>query len=262
MGGRNPESHPAPPGDIRAFDVRTGKLRWSFHTIPHPGEPGYETWPADAWKTAGAANNWAGMALDAKRGIVYAPTGSAVFDFYGGDRVGDDLYADTLLALDADTGKRLWHFQGVHHDMWDRDFPSPPRCFSSSATARRWMRWRRPPSRAILYRLRPGQRASRCFPIHEHPFPASTVPGEVASPTQPVPDAPEPFARPAADGGYAHQPHSRGARLGGEAVSHLQKRRAVCALWRWTSRRWSFRALTGARNGADRPSIPRRTSSM
>ena len=126
VGGRNPETHPAPPGDIRAYDVRTGALRWTFHTIPRPGEPGYETWPPDAWNTAGAANNWAGMTLDAQRGIVYVPTGSAVMDFYGGDRIGDDLFADTLLALDADTGKRLWHFQGVHHDIWDRDFPSPP----------------------------------------------------------------------------------------------------------------------------------------
>ena len=126
VGGRNPETYPSPPGDIRAFDVRTGELRWSFHTIPHPDEFGYGTWPPNAWKTAGAANNWAGMALDEKRGIVYVPTGSAVFDFYGADRVGDDLFADTLLALDAKTGKRLWHFQGVHHDIWDRDFPSPP----------------------------------------------------------------------------------------------------------------------------------------
>ena len=133
VGGRNPEAHPAPPGDIRAFDVHTGKLRWSFHTIPHPGEPGYETWPPDAWKTAGAANNWAGMSLDEKHGIVYVPTGSAVMDFYGGDRVGNDLYADTLLALDANTGKRLWHFQGVHHDIWDRDFPAQPALFQFAA---------------------------------------------------------------------------------------------------------------------------------
>src|ERR1700758_653654 len=126
VGGRNPESHPAPPGDIRAFDVHTGALRWSFHTIPHPGEFGFDTWPKDAWLKSGAANNWAGMSIDEKRGIVYVPTGSAVDDFYGADRVGDDLFADTLLALDANTGKRLWHFQGVHHDIWDRDFPSPP----------------------------------------------------------------------------------------------------------------------------------------
>jgi quinoprotein glucose dehydrogenase len=105
VGGRNPETHPAPPGDIRAFDVRSGALRWSFHTIPHPGEAGYETWPKDAWLYSGAANNWTGMALDEKRGILYAPTGSAVSDFYGADRVGQDLFADTLLALDAATGR-------------------------------------------------------------------------------------------------------------------------------------------------------------
>ena len=97
-----------------------------FHTIPHPGEFGFASWPPNAWKSAGAANNWAGMALDSRRGVVYVPTGSAVFDFYGADRLGNDLFADTLLALDAKTGKRLWHFQGVHHDIWDRDFPSPP----------------------------------------------------------------------------------------------------------------------------------------
>ena len=117
VGGRNPETHPAPPGWIRAYDVHTGALRWVFHTIPQPGEPGYKTWPQDAFRTAGAANNWAGMSLDAKHGILYAPTGSAVMDFYGGDRVGDNLYANCLLALDAATGKLLWHFQGVHHDI-------------------------------------------------------------------------------------------------------------------------------------------------
>ncbi len=130
VGGRDPETHPAPPGDIRAYDVRTGALRWTFHTIPRPGEPGYDTWPAGAWKDAGAANNWAGMSLDAQRGILYAPTGSAVADFYGGDRAGNDLYANCELALDAATGKLLWYFQGVHHDLWDRDFPSPPALFT------------------------------------------------------------------------------------------------------------------------------------
>src|SRR6202040_3679370 len=126
FGGRNPETLPAPPGDIRAYDVRTGKLGWSFHTIPHPGEFGYDSWPKEAWKTSGAANNWAGMALDSRRGIVYVPTGSAAFDFYGADRIGDDLFANCLIALNARTGKRIWHFQGVRHDLWDRDFPSPP----------------------------------------------------------------------------------------------------------------------------------------
>src|SRR5439155_630430 len=126
VGGRNPETLPAPPGDIRAYDVRSGKLRWSFHTIPHPGELGYDTWPPEAWKNSGAANNWAGMALDSARGTLYAPTGSAAFDFYGADRVGDDLFANSLLALNADTGQRIWHFQAVRHDIWDRDFPTAP----------------------------------------------------------------------------------------------------------------------------------------
>ncbi len=194
VGGRNPETHPAPPGDVRAFDVRTGKLRWSFHTIPHPGEPGYETWPAEAWKTAGAANNWAGMALDVKRGVVYVPTGSAVFDFYGGDRVGDDLYANTLLALDAETGKRLWHFQGVHHDIWDRDFPSAPALYSFKRNGQTVDALAQTTKQGYLYLFNRAT-GKPLFPIHEHPYPASTVPGEVTSPTQPAPDAPVPFAR-------------------------------------------------------------------
>ena len=194
VGGRNPETHPAPPGDIRAFDVRTGKLRWAFHTIPRPGEAGYETWPAEAWKTAGAANNWAGMSLDAERGIVYAPTGSAVMDFYGGDRLGDDLYANTELALDANTGKRLWHFQGVHHDMWDRDFPSPPALFTVKRDGKTVEGLAQTTKQGYLY-LFNRLTGEPLYPVHEHPYPASTVPGEVASKTQPLPDWPEPFAR-------------------------------------------------------------------
>jgi glucose dehydrogenase len=194
VGGRNPETHPAPPGDIRAYDLHTGKLRWSFHTIPHPGEPGYETWPAEAWKTAGAANNWAGMALDAERGILYAPTGSAVFDFYGGDRVGNDLYANTLLALDANTGKRLWDFQGVHHDIWDRDFPSEPALFTLKRDGKTIPALAQTTKQGYLY-LFDRVTGQPLFPIHELPYPASDVPGEVTSPTQPKPDAPEPFGR-------------------------------------------------------------------
>ncbi len=193
VGGRNPETHPAPPGDIRAYDVRTGALRWTFHTIPHPGEPGYETWPPDAWKTAGAANNWAGMVLDAGCGIVYVPTGSAVMDFYGGDRVGDDLYADTLLALDAATGKLLWHFQGVHHDLWDRDFPSPPALYTVQVNGKTTEALAQITKQAYVY-LFDRLTGKPLFPIHEHPYAASTVPGEVTSPTQPAPDWPLPFA--------------------------------------------------------------------
>ena len=194
VGGRNPETHPAPPGYIRAYDVRTGQLRWTFHTIPLPGEPGYETWPKDAWKTAGAANNWAGMALDVQRGILYAPTGSAVMDFYGGDRVGNDLYANTILALDAATGKLLWHFQGVHHDLWDRDFPSPPALFTVMHNGKRVEALAQTTKQGYLY-LFNRLTGQSLYPIHEHPYPPSTVPGEVASPTQPLPDWPEPFAR-------------------------------------------------------------------
>jgi glucose dehydrogenase len=194
VGGRNPESHPAPPGDIRAYDIHSGKLRWSFHTIPHPGEAGYETWPEGAWKSAGAANNWGGMTLDEKRGIVYAPTGSAVSDFYGHDRLGDDLYADTLLALDAETGKRLWDFQGVHHDLWDRDFPAAPVLFPLTRNGKTVEALAQTTKQGYLF-VFDRVSGKPLFPIHEQAFPPSTVPGEVASPTQPVPDAPEPYAR-------------------------------------------------------------------
>jgi len=194
VGGRNPETYPSPPGDIRAFDVHTGALRWRFHTIPHPGEFGNETWPQDAWRKAGAANNWAGMALDAERGIVYVPTGSPVFDFYGADRVGDDLFADTLLALDAQTGKRLWHFQGVHHDIWDRDFPSPPALVTVMRKGKRVDAVAQTTKQGFLF-LFDRTTGRPLFPIEERSYPASQIPGEVTAPTQPVPLLPEPFAR-------------------------------------------------------------------
>ena len=194
VGGREPEAHPAPPGYIQAFDLRTGQLRWVFHTIPLPGEPGYETWPKDAYKSAGAANNWCGMALDVEHGIVFAPTGSAVMDFYGGDRLGDDLYANSLLALDANTGKRIWSFQGVHHDIWDRDFPSPPALFSVEHNGKHIDAIAQTTKQGYLY-LFNRLTGEPLFPIHEHPYPKSTAPGEVTAPTQPKPDWPEPYAR-------------------------------------------------------------------
>jgi glucose dehydrogenase len=194
VGGEMPETLPAPPGDIRAFDVHTGALRWSFHTIPHPGEYGYETWPSNAWKTSGAANNWAGMSVDMERGIVYVPTGSASFDFYGGDRIGDDLFADTLLALDASSGKRLWHFQDVHHDIWDRDFPSAPTLLTVTHHGKRVDAVAQTTKTGYLY-LFDRVTGEPLFPIEEHSYPASTVPGEVASPTQPRPVKPAPYAR-------------------------------------------------------------------
>jgi glucose dehydrogenase len=194
VGGRNPETLPAPPGDIRAYDVRSGALRWSFHTIPHPGEFGHETWPEDAWKSSGAANNWAGMAIDRERGIVYVPTGSAAPDFYGVTRIGDDLFADTLLALDAATGKRIWHFQGVHHDIWDRDFPAAPILFSVRRNGKTIPAVAQTTKQGYLY-VFDRVSGAPLFPIEDRPHPASTTPGELASPTQPYPLMPEPFAR-------------------------------------------------------------------
>jgi quinoprotein glucose dehydrogenase len=194
VGGRNPETHPSPPGDIRAFDVHSGALRWSFHTIPRPGEFGYDTWPKDAWKYAGAANNWGGMTVDVKRGIVYAPTGSAVSDFYGGDRLGDDLFADTLLALDAETGRRIWHFQGVHHDVWDRDFPSPPSLVTVMHDGKRVDAVAQTTKQAYLY-LFDRATGKPLFPIEDLKYPASNLPGEATSPLQPRPVKPAPFGR-------------------------------------------------------------------
>ena len=193
--GRNkPETLPAPPGDIRAYSVRTGALRWSFHTIPHPGELGYNTWPKDAWKFSGAANNWGGMAVDTNRGIVYAPTGSAAPDFYGASRIGDDLFANCLLALDANTGKLLWYFQGVHHDIWDRDFPAPPMLVTIRRGAQNIPAIAQTTKQGYLY-LFNRVTGKPLYPIEERPYPPSTVPGEVASSHQPFPTAPEPFAR-------------------------------------------------------------------
>ena len=194
VGFRTSEVPPAPHGDIRAFDVHSGELRWSFHTIPHPGEAGYESWPKDAWKTAGSANNWAGMTVDVARGIVYAPTGSAVPDFYGADRLGDDLYSNTLLALDANTGRRIWHFQGVHHDMWDRDFPSQPTLLTVKHDGKRVDAVAQTTKQGFVY-LFDRTTGAPLFPVTEKPYPPSTVPGEKSSSTQPLPLEPKPFAR-------------------------------------------------------------------
>jgi quinoprotein glucose dehydrogenase len=194
VGGRNPETLPAAPGDVRAYDVRSGKLRWSFHTIPHPGEFGYETWPKDAWKYSGAANNWAGMAVDAKRGIVYVPTGSAAFDFYGANRLGDDLFATCLIALNAETGERIWHFQGVKHDLWDRDFPSPPTLVTVNRDGQETDAVAQTSKQGFVY-LFDRVSGKPLFPIEYRKYPPSDVPGEVAASEQPLPSKPAPFAR-------------------------------------------------------------------
>jgi len=194
VGGRNPEALPAPPGNMRAYDVRTGKLRWTFHTIPHPGEAGYETWPKDAWTYSGAANNWAGMALDEKRGIVYVPTGSAASDFYGFDRIGDDLFANCLLALNAATGERIWHFQAVRHDLWDRDFPSPPALVTVKHDGKTVDAVAQTTKQGWVY-LFDRVTGKPLFPIEYRKYPASDVPGESAAEMQPLPVRPAPYAR-------------------------------------------------------------------
>ncbi len=194
VGGREPETLPCPPGDIRAYDVRTGKLRWSFHTVPRPGEFGYNTWPKDAWRSSGAANNWAGMALDFQRGIVYVPTGSAASDFYGADRVGDNLFANCLLALNAETGARLWHFQAVRHDLWDRDFPSPPSLVTVKREGKDVDAVAQTSKQGFVF-LFDRTNGQPLFPIEYHQYPPSTVPGEVAAAEQPLPTRPAPFAR-------------------------------------------------------------------
>ena len=194
VGGRTAESLPTFPGDVRGYDVRSGRLVWSFHTIPHPGEFGYETWPKDAWTYIGSANNWAGMAVDPARGIVYVPTGSPASDFYGGNRLGDGLFGNCLLALDAATGKRIWHFQAVKHDIWDRDFPSPPVLVTVKRNGRSIDAVAQASKHGYLF-LFNRDTGAPLFPIEERPVPASAVPGEVTSPTQPFPLKPAPFAR-------------------------------------------------------------------
>ena len=194
VGGRESETLPASPGDVRAYDVRTGKLRWSFHTIPHPGEFGYDTWPKDAWKTSGAANNWAGMTVDTQRGIVYVPTGSAAFDFYGADRLGDDLFANCLIALNAETGERLWHFQAVKHDLWDRDFPAPPVLLTVERDGKKVDAVAQTAKQGFVF-LFDRTNGKPLFPIECRKYPASDVSGEVAAQQQCLPAKPAPFAR-------------------------------------------------------------------
>ena len=185
---------PSSPGHIRAYDVRTGKIVWTFRTIPEPGEPGYETWPPDAYKTSGGANVWTGMAVDEKRGIVFCPTGSAAFDFWGGDRHGANLYANCLIALDAKTGKRIWHYQFVHHDLWDRDLPAPPNLLTVRHRGKKIDAVAQVTKSAHVFVFN-RETGEPLFPIEEIPVPPSRLQGEWASATQPIPVKPAPFSR-------------------------------------------------------------------
>lgn len=196
MGSRISEAREAAPGHIRAYDVHTGKLRWRFHTIPQPGEEGFETWDdPEAHKYIGGANVWGGFSMDAERGIVFAPTGSANYDFYGGKRLGDNLYSSSLVALDAATGKRIWHFQTVHHDVWDRDVPAAPSLVTVTKDGKKIEAVALVSKTGFIYLLE-RETGQPVHPIEEVPVPTETdLVGERLSPTQPVPTFFKPFVR-------------------------------------------------------------------
>jgi quinoprotein glucose dehydrogenase len=193
LGSTTGEEYGSPPGDLRAFDVLTGKLVWTFHTVPHPGDLGYDTWPKNAWKYIGGTNTWGGITIDEKRGIAYFPIGSPTYDFYGADREGADLFSDCLLALDARTGKYLWHFQIVHHDLWDYDLATSPKLVTVVHNGQKIDAIAQPGKTGFLY-VFDRVTGKPLWPMEERPVPKSLMPGEHAWPTQPFPTAPPPFA--------------------------------------------------------------------
>ena len=193
IGSAVSESGDAAPGYIRAFDVLTGRLSWVFHSIPQPGEPGYDTWPKDAYKFAGGTNNWAGMTLDEQRGVVYFGTGSPSSDFYGGDRAGANLFSDCIMALDAATGKVRWHYQTIHHDLWDRDIPCPPNLTTVMHNGRKTDVVVQATKDGLVYVLDRDSGVS-LFPVEERAVPTRGLPGESPWATQRYPLKPLPFA--------------------------------------------------------------------
>ena len=196
LGSRVDEGAAAAPGHIRAYDVKTGKLRWIFHTIPQPGEDGYETWDDTlAYKHIGGANSWSGLTLDVKRGILFAPTGSASYDFYGGKRKGQNLFANCLLAIDAETGKRKWHFQFIHHDLWDWDLPAPPVLVTIKKDGKSTDAVAQTTKHGMVW-LFERETGNPVYPINEMPVDTiSELTGEKVWPTQPIPTFIKPFVR-------------------------------------------------------------------
>jgi quinoprotein glucose dehydrogenase len=193
LGSATGEEYDSPPGDIRAYDVLTGKMVWIVHTVPHPGELGYDTWPKDAWKYIGGVNDWGGMTIDEKRGIAYFPLGSPTYDFYGADRSGAGLFGDCLLALDARSGKYLWHFQAVHHDLFDYDLTTAPKLLTVKHDGKMVDVVAAAGKNGFLY-VFDRVTGKPLWPIVERPVPQSDMPGEHSWPTQPIPTAPPPFA--------------------------------------------------------------------
>ncbi len=194
LGSATNQEYESAPGDIRAYDTRSGALVWSFHTIPHPGEFGYDTWPKDAWKTIGGANSWGEMSLDEARHILYVPTGSPKYNFYGANRKGANLFGDCLLALDARTGKRIWHYQMVHHDIWDYDDATAPKLLTVRHDGHMVDAVAEVSKQGFLW-VFDRVTGKPLWPIEERPVPKSDMPGEETWPTQPFPTNPPPFAR-------------------------------------------------------------------
>jgi glucose dehydrogenase len=194
VGSATNQGYGSAPGDIRAFDVRTGKLAWTFHTIPRPGEFGYDGWPKDAWKTVGGANVWSEMSIDEKRGILFAPTASAKYNFYGKDRSGHNLFADCLIALDVRTGKRLWHYQMVHHDIWDYDDSTAPKLLTVNHNGRRIDAVAQVSKQGFVW-VFDRVTGKPLWPVEERKVPRTDMPGETTWPNQPFPSKPAPFAR-------------------------------------------------------------------
>lgn len=193
IGSAVPESGDAAPGNVRSFDILTGKLKWVFHTVPRPGEFGYDTWPKDAWKNIGAANNWSGLTLDEKRGVVYFGTGSPSSDFYGGNREGTNLFSDCIMALDAATGKMKWYYQTIHHDLWDRDLPCPPNLCTIQHNDKAIDVVVQSTKDGVIYVLDRDSGTS-IFPVEERSVPTDGLPGEHPWPTQKYPLRPLPFS--------------------------------------------------------------------
>jgi len=194
IGTATNQEYESAPGDIRAYDVRSGRIVWTFHTIPHAGEYGYETWPPDAWESVGGANAWAELSVDAARGVVYVPTGSPKYNFYGANRKGANLFGDCLVALDARTGTRIWHYQMVHHDIWDYDNATAPKLLTVRHDGRNVDIVAQAGKTGFLY-VFDRATGTPLWPIEERAVPKSDMPGEDTWPTQPFPTAPPPFAR-------------------------------------------------------------------
>ena len=194
LGSATNEEYESGPGDIRAYNVQTGQLVWTFHTVPHPGEVGYDTWPKDAWKTVGGANAWSGLTVDVKRGIVFVPTASPKYNFYGVNRTGANLFGDCLLALNARTGKLIWHFQMVHHDIWDYDNGTAPMLVTVRHEGKSVDAVAQVGKEGFVWVFN-RETGEALWPIEERPVPSSPMPGEVTWPTQPFPLKPPPFAR-------------------------------------------------------------------